>query len=404
MKKIFTEIKEESFMFSSSKSISNIVEGLKNRGISLDKDTKFVMMFDGEVVKQFDSERELSRYLHNASRVPWGVMGEIHKVVNGVILPYDTYESVEESFEELREEYGLDIWEDYSYELDSMFDSIDEAKMVTFGGNTYPKFGWCVVLAGGSGSGKGTVRRKFITIDAKVLDVDRLKKLYVAAAKSGKIEDTREYNFKNPEDVNALHQIVKKRGFKDKTENSFFDSINSDRKPNVIFDITGDDPKKLASIGKKVKGLGYKTSLVWVVTNREEAFIRNLKRDRVVPERVFHATHNDVAKAVDTLLKSADARFYDEAWLVFNSLDSAKELTPEQQKELENMGAFKLEKSGSSFVVPKEVEMRVHKVLGPMETNPDNPENYVRFDDFKKEFDANVKKVKSGEMNIRKDR
>ena len=314
--------------------------------------------------------------------------------------------SIEESFEELRENYGLDIWEDYNYDIDdgAFIGNIDEAKTVTFAGKTFPRFGWSVVMAGGSGSGKGYIRKNKIAIDAKVMDVDRLKELYVMAAKAGKFDDDRVYNFKNPDDVQALHQIVKKKGFKNSQEDAFYAAIDSDRKPNIIYDITGDDPKKLASIGKKLKDMGYMTSIVWVVTNREEAYIRNMKRDRVVPEKIFHSTHNDVAKAVEPFLKSADARYYDEAWLAFGSGDSAKELTPEQKKELDKMGVVKLEKSGSSFVIPKDVEMKVHQILGPMETNPDNPENYVSYDEFQKEFDANVDRVKRGEMNIRKDR
>ena len=59
---------------------------------------------------------------------------------------------VNEYFEELREPYGMDILEDYNYELEeSMKVSIDEAKTVTFGGKTFPKYGWGVVMAGGSG-------------------------------------------------------------------------------------------------------------------------------------------------------------------------------------------------------------------------------------------------------------
>lgn len=252
-------------------------------------------------------------------------------------------------------------------------------------------------------AGKGFVRSHKIAIDAKVMDVDRLKELYVLAAKAGKFDDKREYNFKNPDDVGALHQIVKQKGFKDKQEDAFFASNKEGKLDNIIYDITGDDPKKLGSIGKKLKDMGYKTSIVWVVTNREEAFIRNMKRDRVVPEKIFHTTHNDVAKAVEPFLKSADARYYDEAWLAFGSGNSGKKLTPEQEDELAKMGVVKLEKSGSSFVIPKDVEMRVHDILGPMEPNPEKPENYVSYKDFQSDYDANVSKVRKGEMRIRKD-
>ena len=338
--------------------------------------------------------------------------GSVYSIVEGLQQDRDArvdeaknwINEVNESFEELREDYGMDIAEDYNYELEeSMSVSIDEAKTVTFGGKTFPKYGWGIVMAGGSGSGKGYVRSHRIAIDAKVMDVDELKKLYVMAAKAGKFDDKRTYNFKNPEDVGALHQIVKKKGFKDKQEDAFFLTNKEGKLDNIIYDITGDDPKKLGSIGKKLKDMGYKTSIVWVVTNREEAFIRNLKRDRVVPEKIFHTTHNDVAKAVEPFLKSADARYYDEAWLVFGSGDSAKDLTPEQEKELEKMGVVKLEKSGTSFIIPNDVEMRVHRILGPMEPNPDKPENYISYDEFMTDYKGNKAKVKKGEMRIRKD-
>lgn len=206
-----------------------------------------------------------------------------------------------------------------------------------------------------------------------------------------------------------LHQIVKQKGFKDKQEKAFFDAHTNDNRPNVIYDITGDDPSKLASIGKKVKEAGYKTCLVWVVTNREEAFIRNLKRDRVVPQEIFHKTHNDVAKALDAVLKGADAKYFDEAWIAFGSGTSARELSKEEQAELDKMGVIKLSKSGSSFVIPQGVEDRVHEILGPEEPDPANPKNYMHYSEFLQgasELDKNsqnYKSVRAGTLRIRKD-
>lgn len=317
---------------------------------------------------------------------------------------------INREFEDLRETVptyesvgGMDDVE-YTFFLDEYFgQGIDEAKVITFNGKMYPKFNNALVLSGGSGSGKSFIRKNKIALDGKIIDVDRLKELYVAAAKFGKFDDKRQYDFKNPKDVGDLHQIVKQKGFKDTLEKSFYDANHGDRKPNIIYDITGDDPDKLKSIGKKLKDMGYTVTLVWVVTNREEAYIRNLKRDRVVPEEIFHKTHNDVARALDSFLKSADAKYYDAAWIAFGSGDSARALSKEEQDELDKMGVIRLEKAGSSFTIPDEVEDRVNQILGPMEPNPKNPENYVHYEDFLKDIDGNVDGTRAGKIRIRTD-
>lgn len=50
-----------------------------------------------------------------------------------------------------------------------------EDKVVKFGGQTFPKFGWCVILMGGGGSGKGTAFNSLIPIEGAYLNVDNLK-------------------------------------------------------------------------------------------------------------------------------------------------------------------------------------------------------------------------------------
>lgn len=92
-------------------------------------------------------------------------------------------------------------------------ETIDEASVVTFGGKTFPKNGWCVILAGGPGSGKGYQQDNSIMIDAKVFDVDKLKSLYAKAANKGVLPDKRKYDFKNTQDVADLHQIIKDKKF-----------------------------------------------------------------------------------------------------------------------------------------------------------------------------------------------
>lgn len=46
---------------------------------------------------------------------------------------------------------------------------ISENKVITFNGDkVYPRFGWCVILAGGAGSGKGFVIERQLPISGNV--------------------------------------------------------------------------------------------------------------------------------------------------------------------------------------------------------------------------------------------
>ena len=53
-------------------------------------------------------------------------------------------------------------------------------KLITFGGQAYPKFGNVIIMAGGAGSGKGFVKDKLVGAEGFVFDVDELKKLAAA--------------------------------------------------------------------------------------------------------------------------------------------------------------------------------------------------------------------------------
>lgn len=282
--------------------------------------------------------------------------------------------------------------------------AINEAKVVTFDGKVNPNFGHAVIMAGGAGSGKGTALKSVIMLQGKIFDVDELKKLYVKGAKSGVFDDERngDYNFKNPDDVSLLHQKVKDLKLKDKREEAFFKSIMADKLPNIIFDITGDEESKITNIAKMCKTIGYKVSLVWVVANREEAFIRNMKRDRTVPDEVFHSTHNNVKTSVFGFLEGQGAKFCDYAWIVFSSGVDAKKLSPEEEKALEQNRVIALEKKGSTFVVSDKVYRKVMVVTGRNEVDPKAPKNYLSQGDFRKDFDKKVDAVRGGSMTVRK--
>src|SRR6056300_1642925 len=106
--------------------------------------------------------------------------------------------------EQIREDY---IAEQYDVLLE---------KLITFGGQAYPKFGNIVIMAGGAGSGKGFVKDKLVGIEGKVFDVDELKTLAAktpAIRKKVKDEfgvdlENLAANLKEPENVAKLHEII----------------------------------------------------------------------------------------------------------------------------------------------------------------------------------------------------
>lgn len=263
--------------------------------------------------------------------------------------------------------------------------TIDEASVVTFGGKTFPNDGWCVILAGGPGSGKGYQQNQSIMIDAKVFDVDKLKSMYVKAAKAGKINDTKDYDFRKPEDVAALHQIVSDKKYDKKIKNNFFDK--DEKLPNVIFDVTGKNVAELKQYCERVKKKGYKTSLVWVVTNRDVALVQNLTRPRVVPQNIFHKIHNAILANLPDFIKNEAATCFDECWILFGTTKKLpRNMTPEEAKELHDNRAFKLTKKGDGFEISGDLEKRLYDILGEMEENPDEPVKYKNYFTLKKEL------------------
>ena len=264
-------------------------------------------------------------------------------------------------------------------------ETIDEASVVTFDRKTFPKDGWCVILAGGPGSGKGYQQNQSIMIDAKVFDVDKLKSMYVKAAKAGKINDTKEYDFKKPEDVAALHQIVSDKKYDKKIKKNFFDK--DEKLPNVIFDVTGKNVAELKQYCERVKKKGYKTSLVWVVTNRDVALVQNLTRPRVVPQNIFHKIHNAILANLPDFIKNEAATCFDECWILFGTTKKLpRNMTPEEAKELHDNRAFKLTKKGDGFEISGDLEKRLYDILGEMEENPDEPVKYKNYFTLKKEL------------------
>lgn len=186
-------------------------------------------------------------------------------------------------------------------------------KLITFRGQAYPKFGTVIIMAGGAGSGKGFVKDNLVGAEGFVFDVDKLKSLAAATpaiVRKIKTEmgiDLKDLasNLKNPENVSKLHEIIGDfLNLDDKKLKAFYTSIMSaapDRKPNIIFDVTLKDFRKLEKLTRQVKTLGYDDKnihLVWVVNDIEVAKKQNMERDRTVPVEILVNTHRGASQTM----------------------------------------------------------------------------------------------------------
>lgn len=204
-------------------------------------------------------------------------------------------------------------------ETDMFADTADMLleKLITFGGQAYPKFGNIVIMAGGAGSGKGFIKDKLVGIEGKVFDVDELKTLASITPRIIKrIKDelgvdlpALARNLKDPENVGKLHGILGDYlNLDSKVKKAMYTSIfaaDPERKPNIIFDVTLKDLQKLEKITRQVSLLGYKKQnihIVWVINDIEVAQVQNKARDRAVPAEILLNTHRGAANTMGDIM------------------------------------------------------------------------------------------------------
>lgn len=215
------------------------------------------------------------------------------------------------------------------------FCQLDEA-LITFGNKAYPKFNQVVILAGGAGSGKGFISGKLMGIEGQTLDVDHLKELAMASIKlASRIKDEtghdiNNFDMKKPENVSTIHGLLSgKGGIIKANEKRIFTSVAlaaPDRKPNLIFDVTLKDMKKVVQISKQVEMLGYdkgNVHLVWVMNDINVAMKQNKERSRVVPEDILVSTHEGAHMTIKKLLAMGEGtRSYldGDMWIAFNKV------------------------------------------------------------------------------------
>ena len=166
------------------------------------------------------------------------------------------------------------------------------------------KGGQIIFLAGGGASGKGFAINNFIdSFNYKTFDVDSLKEIFLKInQKTGKYPEMTGLNLKNPDDVAELHAIIDDMGIISKQFRTFIKSAKESKTlPNLIFDVTLANMRKLVNYSVELQKIGYKPEdihIVWVLSDFNIAMKRNAERDRIVPTDILFSTHEGAAKTM----------------------------------------------------------------------------------------------------------
>ena len=181
-----------------------------------------------------------------------------------------------------------------------------EEKLIMYGQGK--RYGQIVFLAGGAGSGKGFAISNFMEKEKfKIRDVNEWKKGFLKLAQTRKqFSELKGLQLRNPKDVYKLHMFVKEKGIKDKSLDLLLRDTNSDRLPNIMFDITMKDASDIGDVLPKLIEAGYNPKnihLTWVLTNYAVAIVNNRNRERVVPEDIMLLSHEGAAKSMYDVIK-----------------------------------------------------------------------------------------------------
>ena len=181
-----------------------------------------------------------------------------------------------------------------------------EEKLIMYGQGK--RYGQIVFLAGGAGSGKGFAISNFMEKEKfKIRDVDEWKKGFLKLAQTKKqFSELKGLQLRNPKDVYKLHMFVKEKGIKDKSLDLLLRDTNTDRLPNIMFDITMKDANDIGEVLPKLTEAGYDSKnihLTWVLTNYAVAIVNNRNRERVVPEDIMLLSHEGAAKSMYDVIK-----------------------------------------------------------------------------------------------------
>ena len=256
-------------------------------------------------------------------------------------------------------------------------------KLITLGGKAYPNFGNVVIMAGGAGSGKGFIKDNLLGLEGYSFDVDDLKSLasrtpaIVSRIKSEMGIDLADLaaNLKNPENVSKLHDIIGNYLKLDSArKKAFYRSVISapaERKPNIIFDLTLNDLRKLQNIAQDVANLGYdkkNVHIVWVVNDIEIAKKQNAERDRKVPVEILVNTHRGASQTMlDIVNMGTSLKRYMDGDIVFafNKIGVDADLVKSKRggSYVKNANYFYIKKSGKPVMKLSDVSSDVKRKI-----------------------------------------
>lgn len=241
---------------------------------------------------------------------------------------------------------------------------LNEDKSISFNGEISPQFGWCIIVIGGPGSGKSSIRpnnRWFLSklhLPFKAYDTDDLKWLFdnhkdtvnntirLPKMDGGGYETVdldkamvpwppndknavmtligEPYDMSNPLYVSFLHyrlNSLSKRYMKQ--IQAMGKTADRERLPNILFDISGDDISKIEDIVVNAKEVGYKTALVWVYADIQTALKRNAERDRKGDVELIINKHAAVKETIRYFIHNKYVfDEIDEFWVVISDQDA----------------------------------------------------------------------------------
>ena len=248
------------------------------------------------------------------------------------------------------------------------YQQIDE-KLIMY--NQGKRYGQVVFLAGGAGSGKGFAQSNFMEADKfKVFDVDELKKLFIKVR-------VLDMDLRNPDDVAALHQMVKDSGVRDSAMLSLARSVSQsktkDTLPNLMFDVTLKEIEDIKELMPMFNALGYdgkNIHVTWVLTDYYVAVKANQERSRVVPDDILLKTHVGAAKTMTQIIKGQLPRGVNgEVRVILNNRENTIPYTDADGNVIKGSGSKKmivkdftyvtLKKSGKSFMKDASVQKQV---------------------------------------------
>ena len=235
-----------------------------------------------------------------------------------------------------------------------LFEAIlNEDKQVKFDGEVNPKYGWCVIYAGGPASGKSSSAEYNVPIVGKKIDVDEFKQLekklkvvtndnttkdiikpgFVKQYEDGRFYDIilkklggdeSKMSMSNPEYVSTAHDVLD--DYTEKIKNTMMHMgqySSSERLPNIIFDQTSKNADKVLNMVNEVKRYGYKVAIVWVLTDMEKnynAFEERGKHGRKMSPKLFVDIHPQVTRAMLSIFENPEMlSMLDEFWVIHNT-------------------------------------------------------------------------------------